>query len=251
MTPSNYHTHTTFCDGQNTAEELVQAALKLGCPAIGFSGHSYTAFDERWCMSRAGTQAYRREVAALKEQYAGRIRICLGVEQDYYSDQPTDGYDYVIGSVHYVKKGGEYLPVDESREVFADNVDRCYGGDVYAFIEDYYAAVADLYRKTGCGMVGHFDLVMKFNGDGTLFDPGHPRYTAAAEGALRALADAPVAFEVNTGAMARGLRTEPYPARAWVERLREMGKELVFSSDCHRADLLLFGHEDYLKHIER
>ena len=41
----NYHTHTDFCDGQNTPEEMAEAAAKKGFPALGFSGHSYTDFD--------------------------------------------------------------------------------------------------------------------------------------------------------------------------------------------------------------
>ena len=41
----NYHTHTDFCDGQNTPEEMAEAAAKKGFTALGFSGHSYTDFD--------------------------------------------------------------------------------------------------------------------------------------------------------------------------------------------------------------
>lgn len=36
----NLHTHTTFCDGTNTAEEMIQAARELGMDSLGFSGHS-------------------------------------------------------------------------------------------------------------------------------------------------------------------------------------------------------------------
>ena len=46
MVFSTFHNHTTYCDGSNTAEEMVQAAVAAGCPAFGFSGHSYTWFDE-------------------------------------------------------------------------------------------------------------------------------------------------------------------------------------------------------------
>ena len=116
MTPSNFHTHTHFCDGKNTPEELVLEAIRLGCPKLGFSGHSYTFFDESYCMSQTGTQEYIRQVRALKEKYADRIQILLGVEQDYFSDTSTEGYDYVLGSVHYVLKNGCYLAVDESKD---------------------------------------------------------------------------------------------------------------------------------------
>ena len=42
---ANYHTHTTFCDGQNTAEEVVLSAIDKGFSSIGFSGHGTTPFD--------------------------------------------------------------------------------------------------------------------------------------------------------------------------------------------------------------
>ena len=30
MTFSNYHTHTTYCDGKDSPEELVREAVRLG-----------------------------------------------------------------------------------------------------------------------------------------------------------------------------------------------------------------------------
>ena len=164
MIPSNYHTHTRFCDGKNSPEEIVREAIRLGCPELGFSGHSYTFFDESYCMSQAGTQEYIAVIRALQKKYRDKINILLGAEQDYYSNAPTGEYDYVIGSVHYVKKDGCYLPVDEGKEIQQENVRKFYNGDFYGFIEDYYETVADLYRKTRCQIVGHFDLIKKFNG---------------------------------------------------------------------------------------
>ena len=175
MTPSSYHTHTAFCDGKDSPEALVLEAIRLGCPEIGFSGHAHTAFDESWCMSVDGTKEYISCINALKAKYAGQIKVLLGVEQDYFSDAPTEGYDYVIGSVHYVKKDGVYLPVDESREIQLQIVKEHYAGDFYAFCEDYFALVGDVYNKTKCDIVGHFDLIEKFNEAGDLFDRSSPR----------------------------------------------------------------------------
>ena len=243
MIPSNYHTHTHFCDGKSSPEEIVREAIRLGCPELGFSGHCYTFFDESYCMSQAGTQEYIAAIRALQETYGDKIRIFLGIEQDYYSDAPTDAYDYVIGSVHYVKKDGCYLPVDESKEIQLENVRRFYNGDFYGFIEDYYETVADLYRKTQCQIVGHFDLIKKFNGAQDLFDPQHPRYQAAANKALSALMSSPTALEINTGGIARGYIREPYPAGSILTQWLEAGKPVLFASDCHDAKQLLFGYD--------
>ena len=249
MIPSNYHTHTHFCDGKDSPEEIVCQAIRLGCPELGFSGHSYTAFDERYCISKTGARAYIAAIRALQEAYRDKIHIRVGIEQDYFSDVPTDEYDYVIGSVHYVKKDGCYLPVDESRQIQVDNVRRFYNGDFYSFIEDYYETVSDVYRKTRCQIVGHFDLITKFNRQHDLFDPQHPRYQAAAGKALAALMDAPVTLEVNTGGIARGYTAEPYPARDLLTQWLAAGKPILYSSDCHKAEQLLFGYDIYKAHI--
>ena len=133
MNLSNYHTHSTFCDGADAPEEIVREAIRRGCPELGFSGHSHIPFDD-CCMSVEGTEEYKAEIRRLREKYADRIRIWLGVEQDIFGDLPTDDYDYVIGSVHFVFRDGRYLSVDESRESFLDHVAHFYGGDILAFV---------------------------------------------------------------------------------------------------------------------
>ncbi len=245
MTPlSNFHTHTRYCDGKDTPEELALEALRLGCPALGFSGHAHVRFDD-CCMTAEGTEAYRREIARLREKYRGRIELFCGIEQDYYSDLPTDGFDYVIGSVHYIYKEGEYLFVDESRERFIADVARCYGGDYLACAEDYYAHVARVWDRTRCRIVGHFDLVTKFNEGDALFDTTAPRYRRAALEALHTLLEQDVLFEINTGAISRGYRTSPYPAPFLLDELIANKARLILSSDCHDRKKLLFGLEAY------
>ena len=85
----NFHTHTTFCDGKHTAEEMTLGAIRMGLPAVGFSGHSYTAFDTSYCMSQAGTQAYREEIRRLQQVYGGQISIWLGIEHEYFAEAPS------------------------------------------------------------------------------------------------------------------------------------------------------------------
>lgn len=239
----NYHTHTVFCDGKDTPEEMVKKAIELGFSELGFSGHAYVACDEESNMLRDGTKQYKAEVKQLKEKYKDKIKILLGVEQDYYSTEPTDDYDYIIGSVHYILKGDEYLFVDYSKQRQIDNVNNYYGGDFYAFIEDYYSLVADIYNKTKCDIIGHFDLITKFNDDGDLFDINHPRYIAAWQKAANVLINTPAVFEVNTGAIARGYKKEPYPEKSIIEYLKKNNVKLIFSSDCHNKDYLLCGYE--------
>lgn len=248
--PSSFHTHSTFCDGRDDPEAIVQTAIQLGCPAIGFSGHAPVAACERGedetleegiRHAEEHMAEYRRCIRALKEKYAGQIRIFLGVEQDYFSETSMDAYEYVIGSVHMVSFGGELISVDGNPERFEQNVQRYFGGDYYAVAEEYYKLVAQVYEKTQCSIIGHFDLITKFNEGGRLFDTSNPRYRAAAERALDALIQTPAIFEWNYGAIPRGYRTEPYLEGWMLEKLRAAGKVLLKTSDCHRMDKLLFG----------
>lgn len=237
----NLHTHTTFCDGKDTPEEMVLQALALGCDTLGFSEHSYVPFDAEGGMAADAKSVYQAEIRHLQKKYAGKLRILLGVEQDFYSPESTEGYEYIIGSVHYIYKDGIYLPVDLSRESFMQAVQEHYAGDYYALCEDYYDTVAGVYEKTRCNIVGHFDLVTKFNEGNCLFDTANPRYRAAAQRALDALCAAPVTFEINYGAIARGYRTVPYPEN-WIQAtLLERNAPMIVTSDCHDKNFLMLG----------
>ena len=238
------HTHTVYCDGTNTPEEMILAALEKGLDCLGFSGHSYTWFDESYCMSRSGTAACRAEIRALAEKYASRIRVLCGVEQDFYSAEGTEGCDFIIGSVHYLRIGDAYLPVDESPELQKDMVERYYASDWYAMAEDYFDTVSHVVEKTGCDIIGHFDLVSKFNEKRRFFDESHPRYKAAWQRAADMLLETGKPFEINMGAVSRGWRNVPYPRPEMIRHIIERGGRFVLSSDAHRSEDLCFGFSD-------
>lgn len=238
----NLHTHTTFCDGRSTAGELVRAAQAAGLTALGFSGHSHVAGDST-TMSPEDTAAYRAEVLRLRAAHAGRMDIYLGLEQDSLSPPPAEPYDYLISSVHYVVKNGRRICVDDTPEELLQGAEQ-YGGDLLALVEDYYAAVAAAAERTPCQIVGHFDLITKFNEGDRLFPAQHPRCRTAAREALHSLARRDLIFEINTGAMARGCRTCPYPDPALLQELRALGGRILITSDCHQAEHLLFGFQE-------
>ena len=242
----NLHTHTYYCDGKDSPEALVQRAIALGFRALGFSGHEYTSFDADFCMSPADTEEYRREVLDLKEEYKDQIDIYLGIERDYFGDGDDYPYDYVIGSLHYVKAGEKYLPVDYTEEITQASVDRYFGGDYRSYVESYYETIADVVEKTGADIVGHFDLITKFNEGGRLFDENAPWYREAALTALQTVAASKPIFEINTGAMERGYRTKPYPADFLLAEIERRQCPVILSSDCHDLQCLDYGFRDFL-----
>ena len=248
MILTDLHVHTTYCDGKNTPEEMVIAAIEMGMECIGFSVHSYTEFDTSFCIKAEKVDDYKAEINGLKEKYKDKIRILCGTEMDYFSEMSADGFDYIIGSVHYVMADGEYISVDESEQAFADCVNKYFDGDFYAFAEEYYKNVAQVLEKTKADIIGHFDLVTKFNEGGKLFDESNPRYVAAFRAAVDSLLPYGKPFEINTGAISRGYRTKPYPSPQIVEYIRSKGGKTILTSDSHSKDTLCYEFEKWEKY---
>ncbi len=250
MYKQNLHTHSTYCDGKDALEDIVLAAMEAGFDSIGFSGHSYTPFDESYCMSEKGTEAYFAECRHLCDKYKGKIAVHTGIEQDLYAPASPFSFDYVIGSVHYIRVGDEYIPVDVDAETLKKAAEKHFGGDMYALVEAYYDTVASVAEKTRCHVVGHFDVITKFTERTGIFDPCNERCIAASVRALDRLLAYPIIFEINSGAVAKGYRSEPYPSKSLLSLIAERGGKITFSSDCH--DKSKIGcHFDEMKALAR
>ncbi|MBR2896270.1 MAG: histidinol-phosphatase [Oscillospiraceae bacterium] len=247
---TDFHVHTNFCDGNGAPEEYVRSALAKGMERIGFSGHGYIPFDETYCMPKHA-EAYRAEIARLKEAYKGQIDIYCGVEMDSFSDEDTSLYDYVIGSVHYVTVDGKHYTVDHTEEIQKNIIREVFGGDAYAFAENYFQNVGEVVERTNCDFIGHFDLLTKFNETGNIFDETHPRYIAAWQSAAEKLLKTGKPFEINMGAISRGYRKTPYPAIPITTWLAERGAKFVLSSDAHSPENICYAFDKWREVYEK
>jgi len=237
----NLHTHTTYCDGTLSTEEMLKAALASGCDSIGFSEHSYVPFDIYYSMDFDSSLKYIDDVNALKDKYKGQIEVFLGLEQDYYTDVAPEGLDYKIGTLHYAAIGeGQYISVDAGVKHQKQMVDDYFKGDYYSLAESYFSVFSNIMKKTNADIIGHFDLVAKYNIDRSLFDEAHPRYIAAALGAMDEIMKDCKLFEVNTGAMYRLGKIEPYPSVFLLKELQKRGGEVILSSDSHDSPSLCY-----------
>ena len=241
------HNHSRFADGNDTVEEMAAAALRLGCRSFGLSEHSPFPPDPPAGMPSEAVRPYREAVLACREKYEGQMEIVLGLEQDIYSPAPLDPYDYVIGSVHYVCPGGEYVSVDISARETRRIIRTYYGNDPLALAEDYYRTLTKLSEDPCYNVIGHFDLLTKYNEKDPLFDTDARRYKRAVGDALDALLPKDPIFEVNTGAMSKKYLTRPYPERWILQELRRRGARVMLSSDSHRKQDILFAFSETLK----
>ena len=246
---ANYHTHSTFCDGKNTPEEITVAAIERGFSAIGFSGHGYTDFDLRYCMSDTG--AYIAEIKRLKSKYEGKIQIYLGVEEDAFCYTNRNEFDYIIGSSHYFCCDGKFYPIDSNHDYFKKCLE-LFSYNIPLMAHTYYGRFCDYIVKRKPDIIGHFDLITKFDELDKQMFLNNLEYCAIAEKYIAIAAQSGCVFELNTGAIARGLRSSPYPAENLLFVLKNNGARLLLSSDSHTVETLDFGFSEartYLKSI--
>ncbi len=243
MFTQNLHTHTTFDDGQNTLEEMALAAKAAGLTSIGFSVHTPMPFEDGWgwTISEERLPEYKAEVRRLSERYRGVIDVYCGAEWEMLSPNVFSGYDYVIGSIHHILWEGEAYSVDAAAEHSARYLERVFHDDTDTAAEAYFRQYADLANVPEVGIVGHFDLLTKFDEQRRRYNPESPRYQKAAEKAIDALIAAGKIFEINTGAISRGYRTTPYPSRALLEAIHVRGGKITISADAHRVEDVAFG----------
>lgn len=245
MIRGNFHTHTVFCDGKNTAREMAERAVEIGFTHLGFSGH----MDPDIRMELAD---YDREIRRLQEEYRGTLEILRGVELDGLYQARSgeeaellDSMEYLIGSTHFIESpsGGEPGCVDDTPEKLKTFCEEEFGGDYYRLSKAYYETEAKVAERTGCTFIGHFDLVTRFNDDLHVLDEKDRRYYMPALETMEALVSRGLPFEINCGAFNRGRKAELYPNRFLLRRLREMGGEILINSDAHSRELLDGGFE--------
>ena len=252
MFTQNLHAHGQFDDGKSSLEEMILASRKAGLTSLGFSVHCPLPYGSVWACAQADVPVYMEEVRRLRDKYAGQIELFVGVEWDVIAqDFDLSPFDYAIGSVHHLPVPMnlpencppelaklfpvDYPSVDESGDATARCLSGHFGGDRDAYAKAYFAEIKKVAENDRAQIVGHFDLLTKFDEERRFFTPPTKAYMDAALDAMAVLVKAGKIFEVNTGAISRGYRSEPYPSRELLCALREMGGKVTISADTHHV----------------
>ncbi len=247
----NLHTHCAFDDGKDEMEKVVQKAIALGFHSLGFSCHSPMAHSKEVFLTDEKIVEYFKTLDLLKRKYEGAITLYRGIERDCCSLK-TDysPYDFVIGTVHYFNLNGEMVGFDRNAQTVRAVIDKYFEGDGLKYAKAYYEAMAKMPTLERTDIVGHFDLIAKHSESERFFDEESAQYRRYAIDAIDCIMKTVCVFEVNTGAMARGYRTTPYPAPFIMRALKNRKARLIISSDCHDAEKLNYGFSDALKYLE-
>ena len=112
---TNYHTHTTRCGhAEGTEEEYILTALRCGYKVLGFSDHTPWAYATPGFVSHirmlpAQLDDYVLTLRSLREKYADRLHLHIGLEAEYFPaylgwlKEETErlGIEYLILGCHY------------------------------------------------------------------------------------------------------------------------------------------------------
>lgn len=225
---SDYHMHTPLC-GHAVGQpiEYAQQAVKLGLEEIGFSDHApfVHMVDPGVTMGIKQLPEYYQMIEDVRDRYKNDLRIKIAIEADFipgYEDKTKAilddyPYDYVLGSVHFIKDWGFDDP--SQREKWNQQ-------DVNQVYRDYFELLRQSAQSGLFDIMSHVDLVKKF---------GH-RPTEDMSEEVRATAqvfkESNVAIEINTSGLRKPIG-EIYPCLDHLKLYHEAGLNLTFGSDAH------------------
>jgi histidinol-phosphatase (PHP family) len=238
---TDYHLHLRSDDPEASAGEYFSAAnveryrdvaTERGIAELGVSEHIYRFDQALEVWQHPFWQQYAKDDL---DQYCAFVReetdLRLGIEADFVpggEDRMANllearDFDYVIGSVHFLREGAvdmdDYSVWQSGRS--AEEVWR-----------RYFQTIGESARSGLFDVVAHPDLV-KYWGDGARRPDGDLRryYELAMDG----IAESGIAVEISTAGL-RKPAGELYPAPAFLEMAVEAGARVALSSDAHRPE---------------
>ena len=256
---TNYHCHTTFCDGHNSVREMVQEAADKGFNVIGISSHSMYPFASDWHMAPRDHQKYTEEVRSVAEEFKDRLEVLCGFEADYVPGvgEPTMEHfkefspAFLVGSVHYVVGDKGFFEADGKPVDVLAGIRSAFGGNEKKAVLTYFALEREMLSKGGFTFLGHPDLIRKQNGKRTLFDENASWYKKELRVTAKEIAKSGVCVEVNTGGIARGYMDTPYPSLEFLSILHEYNVPVTINSDAHDKENLDFWFDEAREYIKK
>jgi histidinol-phosphatase (PHP family) len=212
--------------------EYVEAAIAQGLDEIGLSDHGpiYHLGPNphavpRTAMSQHELPNYINEMMALRDRYADRMIVKLGVESDAvpgWGDHFRNLWrqyplDYVIGSIHWLG----------SWSIFWEKLPP--GRTVESLYEEYLHLTQEAARSGAYDIIGHLDCIKTA---GHLHDRS---ITPQVDETVRVLAEAGVAVELNTSGWRKSI-CECYPRTELLERCHHWGVPVTLGSDAHEPE---------------
>ncbi len=264
LSKTNFHTHSNYCDGKATLREMVDFAVAHNFTALGFTGHCPLPFDNTYSIT--DYEGYCNEVRALKEEYADRIEISLGLEMDYVPGMLEDfsplikqgGLEYTIGSIHLIPAEGsaprsadDLWMIDGSRyQTYDEGLMKHFGGDIRRGVRAYFHNENVMLERNRPTIVGHPDKIVMHNRD-RYFTEDEPWYRDLALETIHLIKELDLICEINTRGIYKGRHADYYPGKWLIQEMKQLHIPVLVSTDAHAPEDLLRteGAYEYLQEI--
>jgi len=238
----DFHSHTNQQDGENSAREMVEAALAKGLKIYGISEHSPRLPQFRYIddpigeiRGRVGWEDFLKEVENLKKEFEGRIELLKGCEVDWLGEEnipwtkkliAEGNFDYTIGSVHFLGEWG--FDYEKDWKMGFSNFE-----NVKEIYQKYFLEYSKMVRSNLFDIAGHLDLVKKFNDEYPL--PDNLKILELAKPALDALEDSKMVLEISSVGLQKPCR-DWYPSEELLTAAFERKIPITLNSDAHSTD---------------
>lgn len=260
MKKTNYHTHCTFCDGKENAEAMLQAAIDMEFDVLGFSSHAMHPFSDGWHIKTQDYAAYCSEINRLKANYKDKIEVLLGFEADYIHGLCKPDFeiykdfkpDFILGSIHFVPGADGFFEADGKPEKTKESIQKNFAGNAKEAVCRYFELEREMLEKSSFTILGHADLIRMQNRNKgqELFCENEAWYKEQLQETAKKIAQAGVIVEINTGGMARGFLSEPYPSPYFLSLLHDYGIPITIDSDAHISKNLDFAFAESIKYAK-
>lgn len=243
---SDYHMHTPLCghaDGE--PQEYTEQAIKIGLEEIGFSDHAplFSHRDPEITMDFSDLPIYHKKIEDVRDHYQNKIKIRIGIEADFMPgfEEKTKAmldafpYDYVIGSVHFIKRWGFDDPIQRQEWDTKDVA------DVY---REYYELLRASAESGLFNIMGHVDVIKKFG-----HKPSEPMIQEV-EKTAQVFKKSGVVIEINTSGLRKPV-LEIYPSLWSLKIYASAGVPLTFGSDAHTPDEVGKDFDKALEHARQ
>jgi len=238
---TDYHVHLRSDDDHApgfdrafTAENVdryLEAAERAGVAELGVSEHIHRFTQALGIWRHPFWEDNARDDLDAYCDFVRSTPLRLGIEMDFVpgaEDRTAAlldrcGFDYVVGSVHFV---GDRAVDDEDFDIWET------GRSADQIWSRYFEMVAEAARSGLFDFLAHPDLVKKWGGARPAPERD-PRFYY--EPAVEAIAETGIAVEVSTAGLRKPVG-EIYPAPALAEMLVDSGAAFVLSSDAHQPD---------------
>ncbi len=242
---SNLHTHSNYCDGKSSLDDVVASAILKNMMSLGFSSHAPLPFHSPWCMKKENLLSYLQEINVLMKSNT-KTQVYSGLEVDYIPgkispDDFKDQLDYTIGSIHFVESfpDGRGWEIDGTHASFHEGYEQIFKKDIRAVITRYFELTREMILKSCPSIIGHLDKIKIQNKFHPYFDEADTWYREEVIKTIHVIRNSDAIVEVNTRGIYQKKSITTYPSPWVLELLHHQKIPIHLSSDAHHADDLI------------